>query len=178
MEVRSAVSSKARASLSRAEAGLAWVQRAAMIVVSLSLAFLMVTQIVLRYGLEKPFLGIEETSVLLGLWLYFLGAAYVTRQEDHIRGGVASLVIKDKRSLARVRLAGTVLCIAATCLFTYYAYKYSAFTMKIGRKSSYLSWPSILWVSSMLSGFAMMLLYFTLQGLRQWRAIRTGRPPC
>ena len=172
------MSSKLLESLHTAEAGIAWIQRAAMIVVGLSLAFLMVTQIVLRYGLEKPFLGIEETSVLLGLWLYFLGAAYVTREEDHIRGGVASLVIKNPTTLGWVRLVGTVLCIAATCLFTYYAYKYAAFTMKIGRKSSYLSWPSILWVSSMLFGFVMMVFYFCLQALRQWQAIKADGHEC
>ena len=60
--------------LSRGEALLALVQRSLIIMVGFALAFLMVTEIVLRYWLETPFLGIEETSVLLGLWLYFLGA--------------------------------------------------------------------------------------------------------
>ena len=158
--------------LAKVEEGFAWLQRAAIIVVGLGLAFLMVVQIVLRYGLEKPFLGIEETSVLLGLWLYFLGAAYVTRQEAHIKGGVASLVIKNPVTLEWIRLVGTLLCLAATCIFTYYAYNYAAFTFNIGRKSTYLSWPAIIWVASMLFGFVMMLFYFVLQAIRQWRAIR------
>jgi TRAP-type C4-dicarboxylate transport system permease small subunit len=159
--------------LSKAERWFAWLQRAAIITVALALAFLMVVQIVLRYGLEMPFLGIEETSVLLGLWLYFLGAVYVTREEAHIKGGIASLVIRNPIKLAWLRLVGTLLCLVSTCVFSYYAYKYAAFTFNIGRKSSYLSWPTILWVASMLFGFVMMLLYFTLQGIRQWRAIRS-----
>ena len=157
--------------LTQAESLIAWMQRALIIIVILSLALLMVVQIILRYGLEEPFLGIEETSVLLGLWFYFLGAAYVTREEAHIRGGVAGLVIKNPKTLAAIRLIGTLLCIAAIAMFTYYAYKYAAFTLKIGRNSSYLEWPTILWVASMLFGFIMMAFYFVLDAYRQSRAL-------
>ena len=48
-------------------------ERALIIFFCLALAGLMVVQVILRYVFVAPFLGFEEVTVLLGLWIYFLG---------------------------------------------------------------------------------------------------------
>jgi len=158
--------------LSTSETGLSFLQRALIIVTALALSFLMVAEVILRYWLEMPFLGIEETSVLLGLWLYFLGAAYTTRQGSHIKGGIAALVLKNQKTLGAVRFGGSLLCTVAGVVFCYYATSYGMYIFSVHRESTYLSWPTIFWVSSMLAGFVLMTLYFLIEAMRRYRELR------
>lgn len=155
----------------RVEGALAATLRALCVTAALSLAFLMIAQVIMRYWLEKPFLGIEETAVLLGLWTYFLGAAYVTRLDEHMRGGVAALIFRRPRALAVVHFFGTFICLAVTLVFSYHFTQYAIFIIQSHRKSSYLGWPTGYWVSSLWLGLILMSCYFALHLLRQWRAM-------
>lgn len=158
--------------LDRLGKGLGMVLLAGTVVCGLSLAVLMVAEIILRYWLQLPFLGIEEVAVLLGLWLYFLSAAYVTREDAHIRGGVAEIIIRRPVLLKKVRLAGTIICLLGALVFSHYAVNYSLFTFSTGRTSSYLHWPIGFWVASMATGFLITVFYLLLQIIRQFRQLR------
>ena len=143
-----------------------------MVLFALALAVLMVVTVILRYGVEKPFLAIEEAAVLLGLWLYFVSAAYVTGARAHIRGGALHLVVKTEKNRLRVQFLTTVLCLVISLIVLYYAAKYGWFTFDKGRKSTYLQWPRTFWVASMVFGFLAMFLFLALQTLRDFRALR------
>lgn len=140
-------------------AALRWI----MFLSILTLSLTMVAQVVMRYLLQWPFLGIEEMAPLLALWCYFAGMVYSTRHRTHIEGGVLSLITSDPRVLGFARLLGTVVSLAALCVFFYYAYAVVKFNIDIGRKSSYLRWPRFLWDFSFLGGMAGMALYLLIQ---------------
>ncbi len=76
--------------LMRFESLLNMLFRSLMILTCLLLACLMFTQTVMRYGMDSSFSGFEEASVLLAVWVYFLGMGYATREGEHIRGGIVS----------------------------------------------------------------------------------------
>lgn len=157
------------AALVKADAFLSAVLKPCLIAFGLGLPFLMVAQVVMRYWLELPFLGIEEVSVLLGLWLYFLGAAYATRLDAHIKGGIADVVLRTERTRRAVRFLGSVICLVASGVFVKFAADYAAFVLSTNRTSTYLHWHTGIWVASMLAGFVLIILYLTLQAVRQWR---------
>ncbi|RVU30894.1 TRAP transporter small permease [Neptunomonas marina] len=139
-----------------------------MIAACLGLASLMFVQIVLRYGFESPFTGIEEAAVLLGVWIYFLGMGYATRQREHIHGGIVSLVVHDPIKVSTIRFVGSVVCMIAACIFGYFACKYAFFVIGKGRMSINLQWPRGLWSGSMIIGFAMMVGYFLLEAINEY----------
>ena len=170
-------SSSARTWLRRLGAIALGVQGGLIALTGLALALLMVLQTVLRYGLEEPFLGIEETAVLLGLWFYFLGLSYATRSDAQIKGGVAALVIKNPQRLSALRLAGTLVSLAIGVVFTGYAAHYWLAVHDSGRESTYMGWPKTLWVASMVVGFVLMTTYLALQALREWRSLRARKRP-
>ncbi|MEH6580255.1 MAG: TRAP transporter small permease [Amphritea sp.] len=167
---------KARQSLFyRAEARLAQVISVAMVISTMSLGFLMAAQVVMRYGLESPFLGIEELAPMLALWAYFLGMIYATRDQDHISGGIVALIIKNKTLIQTIRLAGSVACLLAVCVFGYFALKFALFNLDLGRKSVYMRWPKYLWDFSMVTGFALMGFYYCLQIIAEVRDLKNGQ---
>lgn len=143
--------------------------RSLMMLTCLSLAVLVFAQVVMRYFMESSFSGIEETSVLLAVWVYFLGMGYATREREHIHGGIVSLVVKDPKKIACIRFVGTVICMIAACFFGYFAYKYAISEITKGKVSTTLRWPRGFWSASMIVGFAMMIGYFLLEAINQYR---------
>lgn len=161
--------------LVRTEKGLDWIFRALMILAGLGLAALMFAQVIMRYLIESPFAGIEEAAVLLGVWIYFLGMGYATRVREHIHGGIVSLVVSDPFKIRLIRFIGSVTCMIAACVFGYFACKYAFFVIDKGRTSINLKWPRGLWSGSMIIGFAMMMGYFLLEAINEFRDLRASR---
>ncbi|MCW8885977.1 MAG: TRAP transporter small permease [Motiliproteus sp.] len=157
--------------LIRFERLLNWIFRAMMTLAGLGLAFLMFSQVIMRYVLQTPFTGIEEASILLAVWIYFLGMGYATREREHIHGGIVSLVVKDPYKVEFIRFFGSLVCMLAACLFGYFACKYALKEIDRGRMSVNLRWPRGLWSSSMIVGFAMMVGYFLLETINQFREL-------
>lgn len=156
----------------RIEARLAQLIAVLMVLASLSLGILMAVQVVMRYGLESPFLGIEELAPMLALWAYFLGMIYATRDQDHISGGIVALMIKNPYVIKLIRFSGSILCLFATMVFGYFALKFAMFNIDLGRKSIYMRWPKYLWDISMVTGFVMMGFYYCLQIVAEFRDLR------
>ena len=143
--------------------GLVWLERALIIFFCVALAGIMVFQIVLRYVFEFPFLGIEEVTVLLGLWIYFLGLVHVTRTRQHIGSGVIALFVQNRTALRALHIFKLALCSLASVIFLYFSVMYWLKTAASGRSSTYLSWPTTVWITSMVFGFAIATLLFVLQ---------------
>lgn len=142
-----------------------------MLFACIALSLLMFLQVIMRYVLESPFVGIEEMSILLAVWIYFLGMGYATKMQEHIHGGILSLVVTDPVIFKAVRLFGSILCMFAACVFGYFACKYALKEIDRGRSSIVMQWPRGIWSSSMVIGFIMMVLYFLLQSLKEWQQI-------
>ena len=161
--------------LMRFERLLNWIFRAMMLIAGLGLAFLMFGQVIMRYVLESPFTGIEEASILLAVWIYFLGMGYATREREHIHGGIVSLVVKDPYKVGMIRFFGSIVCMIAACIFGYFACKYALKEIDRGRVSINLRWPRGIWSGSMIIGFAMMVGYFLLEAINEFRDLRRTR---
>lgn len=149
--------------------------RSMMLLAGLGLAVLMFSQVIMRYVLESPFTGIEEASILLAVWVYFLGMGYATREREHIHGGIVSLIVKDPYKVGVIRFIGSLTCMIAAIVFGYFACKYALKELDRGRLSVNLRWPRGLWSASMIVGFAMMVGYFLLETINEFRYLRRTR---
>ncbi len=147
--------------------------RMMMILAGLSLATLMFAQVIMRYLLDSPFAGIEEVTILLGVWVYFLGMGYATKTREHINGGIVSLLISDPYKLHLLQLGRSIVCMIAAAVFGYFACKYALFVIEKGRMSIYLQWPKGFWSSSMIVGFAMMMGYFLVDAIKEYKTVMT-----
>jgi len=145
--------------------------RSMMLLSCLSLACLVFAQVIMRYVLESPFSGIEEMSILLAVWVYFLGMGYATREREHIRGGIVSLIVKDEKKVACIRFSGSIICMVAACIFGYFAYQYALKEITYGRVSINMRWPRGIWSTSMIVGFVMMVGYFLIEAIGEYRNI-------
>ncbi|MBA4502224.1 TRAP transporter small permease [Marinobacterium marinum] len=143
-----------------------------MFLAGFGLAALMFAQVILRYFFDSPFAGVEEVSILLGVWVYFLGMGYATLTREHIQGGIVSLLVQDPWKLKLIELLALLISLTAAIIFGYFACKYAIFVIEKGRSSIYLRWPKGLWSASMIAGFGMMCICFLVQAGKAWNELQ------
>lgn len=128
------------------------------------LAATMTAQVILRYLLQWPLMGVEEMSTLFGLWIYFSGFALVSVNNQHIRGGFLGGLLSE-RMQAAVDRAFLAAC-AAICLYVFIlSLDYAHFVWSVNRRSTFLRWPTMLWVASLNVGLFLSVVTLTLQAL-------------
>ncbi len=145
--------------LCRIDSGFTHFSRLLLICLCLFLTGLMATAVFLRYVLDQAFPAIEEISILTGLWLYFIAMVLVTRERSHLTGGIIELLNLSPKQRMLIRAFNDLVGLAVIGFFGFYAAKYLLFIMKINRASTNLGWPTALWVSAAVAGFALMAIY-------------------
>ena len=74
------------------------------LVLMLAVTFLVFIQVILRYVLHHPLMGIEEMLLFPTIWLYFLGGAIASRERNHIECRVVTMYLSGiVRSTSRTR---------------------------------------------------------------------------
>lgn len=118
-----------------------------------------VLQVLLRYVLKAPLFGLEEFSLTVAIWVYFLGAIFGTKYDTHVQGDVAARLFKTTRARALVRVVVWCLSSAACAAFLYHAAKYSWWVYNTGERTTGLWWPRVTSVGSMFFGGVLMTVY-------------------
>lgn len=118
-----------------------------------------VLQVMLRYVFKQPLFGLEEFSRLVAIWIYFMGAVFSTRTDNHVQGDVANKYITGERARIILRVIVWVLCLVTCLLFLYHSGSYSWWIYGTGERTTGLWWPRIISVGSMFFGAVFMSLY-------------------
>ncbi|MBU0971023.1 MAG: TRAP transporter small permease subunit [Proteobacteria bacterium] len=116
-------------------------------------------QVLLRYVFKQPLFGLEEFSRLVAIWLYFLGAIYSTKTDNHVQGDVANKYVTGERARMILRTIVWALCLLTCLLFLYHSATYSWWIYGTGERTTGLWWPRIISVGSMVVGAFFMTLY-------------------
>lgn len=125
----------------------------------LSLTALMATSVFLRYVLNMALPAIEELSILIGLWFYFVAIVVVTRERGHLTGGILDLFDLTKKQRTIIKGFNDLVGLGITLFFGYYAIKQVLFLIKINKSSTILDWPISIWNSAAIFGFVFMAIY-------------------
>ena len=144
-----------------------WIRGVLSVVVIISVMGLtgtMTVQVILRYFLQWSLMGVEEMSTLFGLWLYFSGLALVSAHNQHIRGGLITSALSDRAQNITDRIVLAV-CALSCLYFLILSLDYTRFVFEINRRSTYLRWPTVLWVASLNLGLLLSVITFAIQAM-------------
>jgi TRAP-type transport system small permease protein len=142
-----------------------WIRGVLSGVVVISVVGLTVTmtvQVILRYFLQWSLMGVEEMSTLFGLWLYFSGFALVSVQNQHIRGAFITMSEHAQDITDRVVLS---ICALICLYFLVLSLDYTSFVFDVDRRSTYLRWPTVLWVAGLNLGLLLSAITFSIQAI-------------
>ncbi len=133
--------------------------RVSLFLFNLGLALIVFGVVCSRYLIPgSPMVWIEEMSVLLALWLYFIGAAHCTRNGSHIGGGFIDIWLTG-RKLRIVKAIAIVIDFIIVVIFEILSIKYFIYLLGSNKSSLYLRMNKSVWEASMVVGFGLMAIF-------------------
>ena len=128
-------------------------------------------QVITRYVLEIPVMGLEESLLFPTLWLYVLGAVNASRENTHIRANVLEIFLTTDRQHQILAAIGEVVSLIIGMWLTYWAWDYAKYSLRVWRESPTLYLPTF-WVDlSLVAGLTLMMLFTAGHLLTHLRAI-------
>ena len=119
-------------------------------------------QIITRYVLQVPVMGLEETMLYPTLWLYILGAVNASRENTHIRANVLEVFLKSERQQAILAIIGEIISLVVGLWLLNWAWGFTSYAWRVWRESPTLYIPTFYSDVALVVGLALMMFYTSL----------------
>ena len=116
-------------------------------------------QVVMRYILELPVMGLEEVLVYPTLWLYFLGSVNASREDTQIKANVLDVFLKTDRAKLIVRVIADLMSVVVASWLTYWAWDYFRYALRVWKESPTHYIPTFYAECAMFIGLVLMTIY-------------------
>ncbi len=152
--------------------GLLSLQQNIMFYFSLILAFSITIGAIVRYVFRANVYGLEEIVAIFAFWLYFVGSAYGAYEDSHIKADVVPSFVTNEKLKNTLITFSTGLTIVCCFIGIYFAWGMISFSFLKGTQTAV--WRIPIWIpqGSVLFGFIMMSLYFSMHFKNQLRELK------
>ncbi|MGX0877079.1 TRAP-type C4-dicarboxylate transport system permease small subunit [Roseovarius sp. MBR-154] len=133
-------------------------------------------QVVTRYVLQVPVMGLEETMLYPALWLYILGSVNASRENTHIRANVLEIFVKTERGHTILAIVGEVISLIIGLWLLSWAWDYTQYAWRVWRESPTLYIPTFYSDIALLVGLGLMMAYTALHLVAHLRRLSLGAP--
>lgn len=131
-------------------------------------------QVITRYVLQIPVMGLEETMMYPTLWLYILGAVNASRENTHIRANVVEIFLKTPRQHTVLAIVGEVISLVIGVWLLTWAWEYTVYAWRVWKESPTLYIPTFYADVALVVGMALMILYTLIHLRRHVRQLTQG----
>lgn len=131
-------------------------------------------QVITRYVLQVPLMGLEETMLYPTLWLYILGSVNASRENTHIRANVLEIFIKTERGHTVLAVLGEVISLTVGLWLLSWAWDYTRYAWRVWRESPTLYIPTFYSDIALLIGLGLMMAYTGLHLVTHLRRLASG----
>ncbi|MEX0317301.1 MAG: TRAP transporter small permease [Ruegeria sp.] len=128
-------------------------------------------QVITRYVLEIPVMGLEESLLYPTLWLYMLGAVNASRENTHIRANVLEIFLTTERQHQVLAIIGEVISLIVGCWLTMWAWDFTKYSLRVWRESPTLYLPTFYVDIALTAGLVLMMLFTAWHLLLHLRAV-------
>ncbi|SIO10762.1 TRAP transporter small permease [Halodesulfovibrio marinisediminis] len=126
-----------------------------------SVAILQFVQVIWRYILQAPLMGLDDILIYPTLWLYLLGSVNASREDTQIKANVLDVFLKTDRSRLIVRIIADVMTVIVSAWLTSWAWGYFRYAFRVWKETPTIYLPTFYAECSLFIG----LLFMTLFGL-------------
>lgn len=135
------------------------IQRFICYVCAIALPLIITYQVILRYVLKAPLMGIEELMTFFIIWLYMMGGSVASEQRSHISCAILTLYIKKEKTMAVFTCCNNLFSMIVCGWLTRWAFWYFTYSFQLWKHSDILDIPMFLGESSMFIGLVFMLFF-------------------
>lgn len=138
-------------------------QSIVLFIMMLSITILVTIQVILRYYLYHPLMGIEELLLFPMIWLFFLGSANASWERTQIRAKVFDVFLKSTKSKRILNIIMAFISFGISCWITYWSYFYFLHSIKVKKLSATLFIPLVYAECTIFFGFLIMTMYVLIE---------------
>lgn len=131
-------------------------------------------QVITRYVLQVPIMGLEETIVYPTLWLYILGAVNASRENTHIRANVLEIFLKTERQHTILAIVGEIVSLIVGLWLLFWAWDFTKYAWRVWKESPTLYIPTFYSDVALFLGIALMMVYTAWHLLEHIRTLAAG----
>jgi TRAP-type C4-dicarboxylate transport system permease small subunit len=132
-------------------------------------------QVITRYVLQVPVMGLEETMLYPTLWLYILGAVNASRENTHIRANVLEIFLKTPRQHTILAIIGEILSLVVGLWLTLWAWDFTRYSWRVWKESPTLYIPTFFSDVALFLGLVLMMLFTAMHLVHHIRQLsRSG----
>lgn len=128
-------------------------------------------QVITRYVLEIPVMGLEESLLYPTLWLYMMGAVNASRENTHIRANVLEIFLSTERQHQVLAVIGEVISLIVGIWLTTWAWDFTKYSMRVWRESPTLYLPTFYVDVALFVGMVLMMIFTAWHLLMHLRAL-------
>ncbi|SLM29469.1 putative DctQ (C4-dicarboxylate permease, small subunit) [Desulfamplus magnetovallimortis] len=133
-------------------------------------------QVIMRYILELPVMGLDEILVYPTLWLYFLGSVNASREDTQIKANVLDVFLKSDRAKLKVRIVADILSLVTALWLTWWAWDYFRYALRVWKESPTLYIPTFYAECVFLIGLVLMSGYAGWYLFKNVKKLMAGSP--
>ena len=116
-------------------------------------------QVIMRYILEIPVMGLEELLVYPTLWLYFLGSVNASREDTQIKANVFDVFLKTDQARMVVRIIADFMSVVIAGWLSFWAWDYFRYALRVWKESPTLYIPTFYAECALFIGLCLMTFY-------------------
>ncbi|MDZ4394222.1 TRAP transporter small permease [Cypionkella sp.] len=131
-------------------------------------------QVITRYVLQIPVMGLEETMMFPTLWLYILGAVNASRENTHIRANVLEIFLTTVTAHRVLAIVGEVISLIIGIWLTTWVWDFTRYSWRVWKESPTLYIPTFYGDVALMAGMVLMMLWSALHLMRHIRDLVKG----
>ena len=131
-------------------------------------------QVITRYVLQIPVMGLEETMLYPTMWLYIFGAINASRENTHIRANVLEIFLTSERGHTILAIVGEIISLIVGLWILNWAWDYTKYAWRVWRESPTLYIPTFYSDVALLVGVALMMVYTAWHLIRHILTLKNG----
>jgi len=130
-------------------------------------------QVITRYVLEIPVMGLDETLLYPTLWLYVLGAANASRENSHIRANVLDIFLHSDKQKTILAIIGETISLIIGSWLIYWAWDFTKYSLRVWKESPTLYIPTFYVDVALFVGLILMMVYTAIHLVNHIRSLST-----
>ncbi|WP_282182199.1 TRAP transporter small permease [Aliiroseovarius marinus] len=116
-------------------------------------------QVITRYVLEIPVMGLEESLLYPTMWLYMLGAVNASRENTHIRANVLEIFLSSTKQHQVLAVIGEIISLTIGIWLTTWAWDFTNYSIRVWRESPTLYLPTFYVDVALMTGMVLMMIF-------------------
>lgn len=129
------------------------------------------SQVITRYVLGVPFVGLQDLLMYPVLWLYILGSVNASREDQQIRANVLEIFLKTEWAKKVQLIISDIISLIIAGWLTFWAWDFFMYSLKVEKMTPVLYLPTVYSDAALFLGLLAMCAFTVINIVKRLRSL-------